>query len=156
MKYVTKEGAKRWKKVFLAFFVLISIVLFGGCMFFRHYYNLLDVQIEEDATTITSEVLQVETEDTFLELEEIVKLEEKSNKETINIMLLGIDSRKDDYKGRTDTMILVSINPNTRKVLMTSFLRDTYVQIPGYGGNRLNSAYVFGGTSLLSETLFHL
>ncbi|MCR4960593.1 MAG: LCP family protein [Lachnospiraceae bacterium] len=70
-----------------------------------------------------------------------------------NILLCGVDSREDDFTGRTDTMILISINNDTKKVVMTSMLRDIYVEIPGYGGNRLNAANVFGGTDLLKETI---
>ena len=75
------------------------------------------------------------------------------SEEAFNIMVVGIDSRDNDYTGLTDSMILFSINPDTKKAVMTSFLRDMYVKIPGKGSNRLNAAYAFGGTSLLSQTI---
>lgn len=70
-----------------------------------------------------------------------------------NIMLVGVDSLEDVYTGRSDTMLLLSINKDSGKLVMTSFLRDIYVEIPGRGGDRLNAANVFGGTDLLKETI---
>ena len=75
----------------------------------------------------------------------------------INIMLVG----QDKYPGagwskrqHSDSMILCSINPKTGETALISFLRDTYVQIPGgYSDNRLNVPYLFGGFDLLDETM---
>ncbi len=72
----------------------------------------------------------------------------------INIMLVGEDRRKlSENRQRSDTMILLSINPAKKKVSMISFLRDMYVSIPGgYKNNKLNAAYRFGGFKLMKET----
>lgn len=75
-----------------------------------------------------------------------------------NILLIGTDSRGED-KGRSDSMILLSISRKTSKISLVSFMRDAYVQIPGYGGNRLNAAYSQGGAELLMDTIeenFHI
>ena len=69
-----------------------------------------------------------------------------------NILLLGVDSRTSSISGRTDTMILLSVDIEGNVIKMTSFLRDTYVSIPGYKNNRLNAAYVYGGFDLLAAT----
>ena len=50
-------------------------------------------------------------------------------------------------------MILVSINTRTHEFVTTSIMRDCYVEIPGYGWNKLNAAYAFGGADLLMETI---
>ena len=72
----------------------------------------------------------------------------------INILLIGQDRYDGQSRQRSDTMILCSINPDTKQVSLISFLRDLYVQIPGgYSDNRLNAAYAFGGFPLLTETL---
>ncbi len=71
----------------------------------------------------------------------------------INILLIGNDSRTNDESGRSDAMILLSINSETKQMYMTSLLRDMYVEIPGYKNNRLNAAYSFGGAELLMETI---
>lgn len=70
-----------------------------------------------------------------------------------NILLIGNDSRENGEDGRSDAMILLSISNKTKKIYMTSLLRDMYVEIPGHDGNRLNAAYSFGGAELLMETI---
>ncbi len=71
----------------------------------------------------------------------------------VNILLIGQDRRENEARTRSDTMILCTFNKNTKQITLTSFLRDLYVPIPGYGSNRLNSAYAFGGMELLDNTL---
>ena len=71
----------------------------------------------------------------------------------INILLIGQDRREDETRARSDSMILCTFRKSEKKLTMTSFLRDTYVKIPGYGRNRINVAYAAGGMSLLNKTL---
>lgn len=75
-----------------------------------------------------------------------------SSDDVRNILLIGSDSR-DATRGRSDTMLLVSLNKKTDQMILTSFLRDSYVTIPGHGENRLNAAYSFGGPALLLDTI---
>lgn len=70
-----------------------------------------------------------------------------------NILLIGSDTRESGSVGRSDAMILVSINQKSETIYLTSFLRDCYVSIPGYGNTRLNHAFAYGGPALLEETL---
>lgn len=72
----------------------------------------------------------------------------------LNILLVGQDRRPGEGRQRSDTMIVISINQRKRKVAMISFLRDLYVQIPGYSNNRLNASYTFGGFELLKSSLY--
>ena len=76
-----------------------------------------------------------------------------SGKKVLNILITGQDRRDPEGWGRSDTMILCSINTQTDTITMVSFLRDLYVPIPGHGSNRLNAAYSWGGTELLNKTL---
>lgn len=76
-----------------------------------------------------------------------------SDKDVYNILLIGTDARGVSERGRSDSMILVSINRRTRKVVMTSFLRDIYIAIPNVGTTRLNHSYAYGGADLLMRTL---
>lgn len=71
----------------------------------------------------------------------------------VNVLLIGNDSRENGEDGRSDAMILLSVSTKTKKIYMTSLLRDMYVDIPGHDGNRLNAAYSFGGAELLMETI---
>ena len=70
-----------------------------------------------------------------------------------NILVIGCDSRKKGGVGRSDAMILFSVNEDTEKIHMTSIMRDSYVSIPGKGNNRINAAYAFGGGKLLLNTI---
>lgn len=71
----------------------------------------------------------------------------------INILLIGQDRRPGQGRQRSDSMILCTVNKEKKALTMTSFQRDTYLQIPGYQDNRLNAAYAFGGMPLLNEAL---
>jgi len=70
-----------------------------------------------------------------------------------NILLIGGDSRKSGGTGRSDAMMLISINRKQKKIIVTSILRDIYLQIPGKKYNRINAAYAYGGADLLLETV---
>ncbi len=70
----------------------------------------------------------------------------------IHIMLIGQDRRPGEERSRSDSMILVTLNKEKNAIQLTSFMRDTYLQIPGYLDNRLNVAYRYGGTELMNET----
>ncbi len=76
-----------------------------------------------------------------------------TSQDVVNILLIGQDRREGETRARSDSMILVTFNRTTGSIILTSFLRDLYVQIPGYDSNRLNAAYAFGGMELLDETL---
>jgi len=70
-----------------------------------------------------------------------------------SILLIGTDGRTTDERGRSDTMILLSLNSKTDKITLTSFMRDCYVDVPGYGMDKLTHAYSYGGAELLMETI---
>ncbi|MBQ3852650.1 MAG: LCP family protein [Lachnospiraceae bacterium] len=118
------------KTIFVTLIVLLAIAL--GLSFFmtRKAYSLMTY---EEAGDLDKKALTADG--------------------VTNILLIGNDSRLNGEDGRSDAMILVSISTGTGKVLMTSILRDIYVEIPGYGSNRLNAAYAFGGPELLMKTI---
>ncbi len=82
-------------------------------------------------------------------------------KERINILLLGMDRRPSETFSRTDTMILVTIDPNTKTAGMVSIPRDLWVSIPGFDEDRINKAYFLaqqysypgGGPALAMKTV---
>lgn len=86
---------------------------------------------------------------------------EWSSKERVNIILLGTDKRDDDLNvTRTDTILIVSIDPVSKAAGVLSLPRDLWVNIPGYGFERVNSAFEIGeytkkggGPTLLRRTL---
>ena len=78
---------------------------------------------------------------------------DSNNDGYINILLVGQDRRPGQGRQRSDSMILCSFNLNKGTFAMISFLRDTYVYIPGWGSEKLNAAYAHGGFRCLNETL---
>lgn len=77
----------------------------------------------------------------------------------LNFLLVGRDYHEEGENGRSDSMILCSVDTGSGTVAMISFLRDIFVEIPGYRDNRLNAAYSLGGAELLKQTLkenFHV
>ncbi len=72
-----------------------------------------------------------------------------------SVLVIGTDGRTLDDRGRSDSMILVSLNSATNEMSLTSFMRDCYVEVPGYGWDKLNAAYAYGGAELLMDTIEH-
>lgn len=92
-----------------------------------------------------------------------VPLPDYKQQERVNILLLGIDKRPDEQYARTDTMILVTIDPANKTAGMLSLPRDLWMEIPGYYETRINTAYYLGekdgypggGPALAMKTVQH-
>ncbi|ANC78805.1 trascriptional regulator [Fictibacillus phosphorivorans] len=79
----------------------------------------------------------------------------KKDLKPISILLLGVDEREGD-RGRSDTMIVVAIDPKSDKMLMFNIPRDTRTEIIGKGyEDKINHAYAFGGTQMAMDTAEH-
>ena len=75
-------------------------------------------------------------------------------KGALNYVLLGSDSRNpDEGNGRSDSILVAHLNRDRTKAYLISFPRDMWVPIPGYGRNKINAAYAFGGPKLTVRTL---
>lgn len=76
----------------------------------------------------------------------------------LNYVLLGSDSRDDadPSDGRSDTIMVVHLNKKRTRAYITSFPRDMYVDVPGYGRNKINAAFELGGPTLTVTTLEQL
>ncbi|MBQ6897418.1 MAG: LCP family protein [Clostridia bacterium] len=70
-----------------------------------------------------------------------------------NVLLMGIDTLNSSDSSRSDAMILMSLDMKNREIKLSSFLRDSYVNIPGYGNMKLNAACVYGGPQLVCDTI---
>lgn len=71
-----------------------------------------------------------------------------------NLLLIGTDLRANmEGYGKSDTMILISINHTKKTINMISFMRDLYANIPGFGVDKMNRAYKYGGGPLLMQTI---
>ncbi|WP_368646154.1 LCP family protein [Alkalibacterium putridalgicola] len=76
-----------------------------------------------------------------------------------SVLIMGVDQGDfgRDAQGRSDTMMLLTINPNTEKTSIVSIPRDTYTEIIGRGfKDKINHAYAFGGTSMAVNTVQNL
>lgn len=73
----------------------------------------------------------------------------------MSILLLGVDSGGLGRTeiGRSDVMMVLTANPTTQEVTLTSIPRDTYVNIDGYGMDKINHAYAYGGAELSKKTV---
>jgi len=80
---------------------------------------------------------------------------EWEGKERVNILLLGGDARGlgEGEVARSDSMIVVSIDPVTKRAHLLSVLRDTWIDIPGHGKGRANTAITLGGPNLAMQTI---
>lgn len=135
--------------------VLSVIFLVGGVLSVAYYGMLNKFQYQDinkgneavspdstDATDTTDpDMLIIDNEDGNL----------LSDPYVLNIMLFGADQYGN--QGLSDTMILLSIDNRHEKIKMTSFLRDTYISIPGYYATKLNAAYSLGGAELSIATI---
>ena len=70
-----------------------------------------------------------------------------------NIALFGLDTRKGDKQSHSDCMMIVTIDNTRGKIKLTSLMRDSLVEIDGYGEDKLNAAYFRGGPSLAIRTI---
>ncbi len=73
-----------------------------------------------------------------------VPLPDYKKQERVNILLLGIDKRPNEQFARTDTIILVTVDPENKTAGMLSIPRDLWIDIPGYPTSRINTAYYLG------------
>lgn len=166
-----KKKSNLKKKVFYVLTSMLGvIVIFLSVAYglFAHYYGKLNTQTLPTDYEIVSEV-DLEGDDfdnNNLTEDERAKLEQYFNenfdgqqlafddKNVTNILLLGTDARsKGNKRTRTDAMMIVSINRNTKKIVMTSLMRDTYVKITEDYSNRLNTAFPKGGAPLVFDTI---
>lgn len=75
------------------------------------------------------------------------------DKDILNILLIGEDRRPEEGRTRSDSIIIMTVDKENKTIKLTSLMRDLYVQIPGYSGSKISTAYVRGGIQLLEETI---
>lgn len=145
MKRDTKElSAKKNKKkatflrvITVVFTVIVVILSAIGVKIYKVYNTTSKVAINKD--NISLEIS-----------DDIAKLGKEKGKK--NILFIGSDEGAGDVNGRSDSMILITIDKDNKKIKATSFMRDTLVTIPDKGKHNLNNAYAYGGPDLLVKT----
>ncbi|RKQ35591.1 LCP family protein [Oceanobacillus halophilus] len=136
-----KEKKKRKWIYWVGGIILALILIVGGYGFYL--WN----QVGNTVETMHNPLARDDSPERQKEIEGRFK-----QKESVNALLLGVDERSGD-RGRSDTMIILSLNPESDSMLMLSIPRDTYVTIPGRGKDKINHAYAFGGTELSVQTV---
>ena len=140
MKKNSKSNKSGFLKGLVIFFIVLIVIiasaLAAGYAFLTHKLSSLNyVNIDESAIAINANV-------------------DESLKDYRNIVILGVDSRDNSYSNtRSDCIIIASINKKTNDVKLTSVYRDTYVNIDGYGLDKITHAYAYGGPELAMSTL---
>ena len=134
----------------VAVLILSILFLFAGSGMVL-YYEMLDTLNFENLPDQPATNAQGETTTVSVESDGTSLL---SSENVLNILLFGQDNRQgENDNGRSDTTILCSIDTLHEKIKLTSFQRDTYVSIPGYGDDKINAAYSWGGVALSIQTI---
>lgn len=128
------------RNTFIVFLCLIIVTV--SCVGF-YGYNTVDKLL---SSFNTDEPLE---ENLYISSDELY-----SDPDQINILLVGVDARETEIGSRSDTMMLVTLDNKNGQIKLTSFLRDSYVDVAGRNRwSKLNSAYFRGGIQMLVDTL---
>lgn len=127
----------RWLKILLSLFLVFAIVFSAG---FAYIYTLMrrtnynELGNKDNVYVNTADLMQ--------------------NEKVVNILFIGVDARAQNVASRSDSMILFSIDKNNKKIKLTSFMRDTWVNMPEtkkYA--KLNAACTYGGAQYVIDTI---
>ena len=132
------------KKLILTIFLLLLFVVMGYCAYYIFtIVKGLDDSRNASFTTDLSE-LGIVSDDMLKD--------DASDASITNIALFGVDQREDEAC-RSDVIMVASVDKRHDKIKLTSVMRDSYVPIDGYGNNKINAAYFYGGPELAVKTL---
>ena len=130
------------KIIFSIFMLLFSILVAIGAY--------IGLQVYSDLRSTTDDMYKpVEAQEKHTSRQER-PLDVDKGEDPFSVLIMGVDTDgPDNMAGRSDTLMLLTINPNTEKTSIVSIPRDTYTEIVGRGTmDKINHAYAFGGTSM--------
>jgi len=137
-----RKGVKfvNWKKLIVRIgFVLLSLIVIVGVTGFYIYHDVV-----KTSNTIYHPIEETEKRDEPLRIKE---------KDPFSVLLLGVDKRAGD-KGRSDSLIVLTVNPDKHTTKMISIPRDTRTEIVGKNStDKINHAYAFGGVQMSVNTV---
>ncbi len=119
----------------LVVFLTIIVVAFPASIYGYVYFKLKTIQ------------------DNSINIDSLNSNDYKSDKSITNILLLGTDARPGEEKSRSDAMMILTLDNKNKSIKLTSLNRDTFVDIPGYGEQKLTHAYVYGEAEMLIDTI---
>lgn len=130
------------KKITIWILSIVLVIILGAVGGAYFYGNYLFNKLEN---------IEIDKEDIGIN-EEIEEKLSKYNDSIINIALFGIDA-VDGGIGRSDSIMIATLDTVHKKLKLTSIMRDSYVAIDGHGNDKINHAYAFGGPQLAIKTL---
>lgn len=134
-------GGRRWVKRILIGFAIVLAVAIGAA---GAFVWIGTDQIQELVKPKSAATREAQT-----------KLEAPLPGKPANVLVMGSDRRSGSASNdrRSDTLLLVRLDPQGKTISMLSFPRDTYVDIPGHGQSKINDAFSLGGPALTVETV---
>ncbi|MGL6186676.1 MAG: LCP family protein [Clostridium chrysemydis] len=131
-----KSSKRKLKIVIIGIIGILVLALGGGYMYINSKLNKMEkVEINNDNLSIDQSIEN-----------------NKEKSKVKNIALFGIDAPQGKV-GRSDAVMVLTIDEKNKKLKLTSIMRDSYVNIPGHGDDKLTHAYAFGGPELAIKTL---
>jgi len=142
MEKSQKKKMSKTKKWFISLVSIIGILILGVGGYAFYLYNSVENTVASMHNPIDRDKSEKRTE--------IVEFKEQ---DPISILLMGVDQRQGD-SGRSDTLIVLTVNPNEKSTQMVSIPRDTRTEIIGKGfDDKINHAYAFGGPEMAIDTV---
>ncbi|MGN0519662.1 MAG: LCP family protein [Candidatus Fimenecus sp.] len=130
-------GLAKWKRVTVYVIIAVLLVLLIAFLTVYGIYNNFRSGVDEKDLGISSEIS-----------------DKYGETDIVNIALFGVDTRDENsFSGRSDTIMIVSIDRKNNVVKLSSILRDSYVAIEGHKNQKITHAYAFGGAQLAIKTI---
>lgn len=157
-----KKKKSKGKVVLKVFLALVLVCVLSVGIYFNYLMGKIGYEGDETFKPLPEELFTPEPgEDPYatdpIYYSDAPKFDSEPpyNKDIINILLIGTDRypwQKDN--GRSDTMIIATLDKVHKEIKLTSIMRDTYVFIPGdYRDNRINVAHQYGNAPMLINTI---
>lgn len=158
MKETEKKKIPLPGKIAIGLLIAVLVLGAGAYAAFNYFYYQMNIQNIEDEAPAATEYF--ETDDNVNNLEELdpdsIQLDSadavESSKDVVNILLCG-EEAIGGGRGRTDSIMIATINQKDNELKLTSIMRDSYVAIPGFTDNKINAAYHNGGMKTLIKTI---
>ncbi len=139
---IRRNKKRRRRNMLLTSFFLIffCVIGYGGYLTLK-LVNATDQSVEQLKRGNKSELR-----------EETVNVKD----DNFSVLFIGIDAREGDKVSRSDALILATFNKKDKSVKMVSIPRDSYVEVPGRGMDKINHAHAFGGVDLAVQSVENL
>ena len=142
---------KRWQKILIGIVAAILVLSMGAVGFAKHEINSVFSKMNTVDFPSGREALGISDYNK--------KYYRKENRYIKNYAVFGVDSRSADESGRTDSLMIVSVNTKTGQINLTSILRDSYIKLAkvegsqDYGYDKINAAHSYGGAIMTVKTI---